>query len=82
MELGADRRANRQPAPDRMVAVAAGDVGVVCDWAIALTAAAIPFRIAGPCDDARHAELWVDRDDAELARASLVAAASGRRLIW
>jgi hypothetical protein len=64
-----------------MVAVATGDVSVVCDWAIALTAAGIPFRMAGPCDD-RHAELFVRDDVADQARAVLRGHTTGKWVIW
>jgi len=76
------RRQRKHFAQDRMIAVAAGDAGVVCEWGVVLTAASIPFRLAIPCEGGDYAELWVDSDDAEEARASLLSATAGRRHIW
>jgi hypothetical protein len=71
-----------------MVAVAAGHSVAVKRWTDALRRAKIPFAVArclydDPSAPTNHAEIWVEDDDAEKARAILrTGCEEGKKLIW
>jgi hypothetical protein len=64
-----------------MIAVASGTAARVYNWSRLLAHAAVPCSVARPCGSRDYAELWVDLDDVDRARAVLCSQTGGK-LIW